>query len=142
MPSFTAQNPNIIKDGLIVDVLIGLSPILINKLKNENKKVHQPIPVKMLFDTGASCTVIQDGLPQKLGLKPHGQISISTPSSENYPCLVYHVVIIFPNNVITEGPVVAAPLKGQNIQGLIGRDILSHGVLIYNGYMKQFTFSI
>jgi hypothetical protein len=32
-------------------------------------------------------------------------------------------------------------MGGQNIQCLIGRDILQHGVLIYIGYSNQFTLS-
>ena len=142
MPSFTSQIPNIERDGPLVDVLIGPSRILIEKLKQENLKIPQPISVKMLFDTGASGTVIQDGLPQKLGLKPLGQTSILTPSSEDCRCLIYQLSIAFPNRVVTECPVIAAPLKGQIIQGLLGRDILRHGIFIYNGYMRQFTFSI
>lgn len=73
MPSFTSQIPNIERDGPLVDVLIGPSRILIEKLKQENLKIPQPISVKMLFYTGASGTVIQDGLSQKLGLKPLDQ---------------------------------------------------------------------
>lgn len=47
----------------------------------------------------------------------------------------------FPNNMVVDGTVIEAPLQGQHIQGLIGRDILAHGVLIYTGYANQFTLS-
>ncbi len=48
----------------------------------------------------------------------------------------------FPNGVMVHNAVaIEAPLAGQHIQCLIGRDILQHGVLIYVGYMNQFTLS-
>lgn len=34
-----------------------------------------------------------------------------------------------------------APLKGQHIQCLVGRDVLQHGVFIYTGYDNSFTLS-
>ena len=51
--------------------------------------------------------------------------------------------LLFPNHGIAyEGVITAAPLKGQNIDCLIGRDILSKGILIYIGYDNSFTLSI
>jgi len=49
--------------------------------------------------------------------------------------------LLFPNNVIVETVVIAAPLQGQNILCLIGRDVLQHGVFIYTGYVNTFTLS-
>jgi hypothetical protein len=45
------------------------------------------------------------------------------------------------NNVVGEGVVIEAPLAGQHIQGLIGRDVLAQSVLVYIGYTNQFTVS-
>ena len=36
---------------------------------------------------------------------------------------------------------IEAPLGGQHIECLIGRDVLKHGVLTYIGYINQFTLS-
>jgi len=44
--------------------------------------------------------------------------------------------------LIYEGPFISAPLEGQEISSLIGRDVLKNGILIYIGYMNQFTFSL
>ena len=41
-----------------------------------------------------------------------------------------------------ETTLVEAPLGGQAIQGLIGRDVLSQAVLIYIGYANQFTLAV
>lgn len=83
-----------------------------------------------MIDTGATGTVIQDNIPAQLGLNPIGVVSINTPSSTNVECYEYIVRLLFPNNVIVETAVIGAPLKGQHIQGLIGRDVLQHGVFI------------
>ncbi len=37
--------------------------------------------------------------------------------------------------------VMEVPLEGQRIQGLIGRDVLAHGILIYSGYTNTFSLS-
>jgi len=94
-----------------------------------------------MIDTGASATVLRQGIPAQLGLKPIGVSYITTPSSTNVPCDEYLVRLVFPNNVLWEGTVIEAPLQGQNIQCLIGRDILSQAVLVYIGYGNLFSLS-
>jgi hypothetical protein len=51
------------------------------------------------------------------------------------------VQMILPNQVVFDAKVIEAPLQGQHIQCLIGRDVLAHGVLIYIGYANQFSLS-
>ena len=51
--------------------------------------------------------------------------------------------MVIPTHGITyQGPFIAASLDGQEIAGLIGRDLLKHGILIYIGYKNQFTLSM
>jgi len=85
--------------------------------------------------------VIGQGVATRLGLKPVGVANISTASSSNVQCYKYAVRLIFPNNVTVEAIVIEAPLRGQNIQVLIGRDILARGVLVSIGYMNLFSLS-
>ena len=40
-----------------------------------------------------------------------------------------------------EGTVLEALLQGQNIQCLIGRDVLAQAVLVYIGYTNLFSLS-
>ncbi len=94
-----------------------------------------------MIDTGATGSVIQPAVAQQLGLQPIGVVAISTPSSENIPCFQYIVRLLFPNNVIAEAVAIEAPLRGQQIQCLIGRDVLAHGVFVYTGYINKFTLS-
>ncbi len=94
-----------------------------------------------MIDTGATSSVIQVGLAAQLGLNPVGVTYINTPSSTNVACHEYLVRLVFPNNVLVEATVLEAPLQGQHIQCLIGRDILAHGVLVYIGYGNLFSLS-
>jgi len=110
-------------------------------MKNAGTPVPAPIPVSMMVDTGASTTVIQTGLAQQLGLQPVGTLSVNTPSSANVQCNTYAVRLLLPENLVAGVVAIEAPLVGQNIQGLIGRDLLQHGVLIYLGKENQFTLS-
>jgi len=83
-----------------------------------------------------------------LGLFPVSSQLINTPSSENVPCLQYLLrLMFFPtggllmpvhfDSIFTE-----APLKGQNIQCLLGRDFLAHAVLTYIGPTNSFVISL
>ena len=94
-----------------------------------------------MIDTGATGSVIRQGLPAQLGLQPIGVAHINTPSSTNVPCYEYLIRFLFPNNVLFETRVLEAPLQGQHIQCLIGRDVLAHAVLVYVGYVNLFTLS-
>ncbi len=76
-----------------------------------------------------------------LNIHPIGITRIHTPSSTNVSCREFAVRLLFPNNVIVETTVIEAPLQGQHIQALIGRDVLAHGVLIYIGYGNLFSLS-
>lgn len=125
----------------MVDMRIGVSRPLEEALVKAGDPVPDPVPVKGLIDTGATASVIQPAAAQQLGLKPIGVVNVSTASSSSVQCPQYVARLVFPNNVLVEVTVIEAPLTGQQIQCLIGRDALSHGVLIYNGYMNQFTLS-
>jgi hypothetical protein len=75
---------------------------------------------------------------------------IHTPSTAGNPVArdQYDVQIIVPAGspnhsawIIPALPVTESGLINQGISGLIGRDILNLGVLIYNGTIGHFTIS-
>ncbi len=118
-----------------------VSQALEDVLKRDQKAAPKPIMVSGMIDTGATNTVIQEGLAKKLGLKPIGLRKITTPSSVDVECLTYQLRLDFPNGPKIEVVAIEAPLQAQHIQCLIGRDILSHGVFVYTGYVNTFTLS-
>jgi hypothetical protein len=94
-----------------------------------------------MIDTGATASVVQQGILGPLGIQPVGISYINTPSSTNVPCHEYLVRLLLPNNLVFETTIIEAPLQGQHIQCLLGRDVLAQGVLVYIGYTNQFTLS-
>ena len=142
MPSFTSQIPDMKRVGPICTVKIGLSSIAADVLSAKGEPVPAPIDATALIDTGASGTCIKPEIVKNLGLVPRGVVQIATPSSKAHPCNVFDVSLHFPHGVVVSTlQVIEAPLEGQNIQCLIGRDVLCQGILIYSGYTNTFSLS-
>jgi hypothetical protein len=113
-----------------------------------------PIPTWVsgifLLDTGASITSVDTTLVAPLGLAPTGSVLVHTPSTGQTPQSFnqYDVMLIIPGQttqhapwVIEAMPVMESDFSAQNIQGLIGRDVLARAVLIHNGPASQFTLA-
>lgn len=141
MPSFAAQVPNLQTVGPVVDLQIAVGSAVETVLRTSGAPIPPPIRTPAMIDTGATGSVIAQGLASRLGLNPIGVTYINTPSSTNVACYEYSVRLIFPNNVLWEGQVLEAPLQGQHVQCLIGRDVLAQAVLIYIGYGNLFSLS-
>ena len=120
---------------------MAVSGVLENQLREANEAVLGPIQVQAMIDTGATGTVIQQGIAGQLGLQPIGTTKISTPSSSEVECHEYACRFLLPNNVMAEGTAIEAPLEGQQIQALLGRDLLQHAVFVYIGYAGAFSLS-
>lgn len=119
-----------------------MSSVASEVLIKKRERVPAPIEVTALIDTGASATCVNPEIVKSLGLIQRGVTQIATPSSKAHPCDVYDASIHFPNGVeVPTIQIIEAPFEGQNIQCLIGRDVLAHGVLIYIGYINQFSIS-
>ena len=142
MRSFTIEVPNLQDVGPVVDLKIGTSAAAEKALTGAGQTVPQPIGLTAQIDTGSSGSVIQKGLPDQLGLKPIGTQHISTPTSTNVFCYEYRLRFHFPNRVVFETTAIEAPLEGQNIHCLLGRDLLSRGVFVYIGYRNLFSLSV
>ncbi len=141
MPSFTSTVPDLQATGPVVELRVAVGRAVESALQAAGATIPTPVPALAMIDTGASGSVLRQGLPAELRLNPVGLTYINTPSSRNIPCYEYLVRLMFPNNVLWEGTALEAALEGQNIQCLIGRDVLAHGVLVYIGYTNQFSLS-
>lgn len=111
--------------------------------------IPQPVVVRALVDTGASCTCLDPTVIAKLGLTPSGTVLMHTPSTLGTAvrCNQFDVAIgVFmdsgevhvPSMII---PVIESTLACQGIQALIGRDVLEKGILIYDGRHKPMTLA-
>ena len=141
MPSFTTQVSDLQSTGPVLPIELIVGSMIEDTLRLDDQNLQVPLSISAMVDTGARRTVIRASLVTQLNLKPVGTTLISTPSSTNVHCYEYLARLVLPHNVIVESVVIAAPLEGQNIQCLIGRDVLRHGIFIYIGYDDSFTLS-
>jgi hypothetical protein len=140
MPSLTQRLINLQQYGPVIELQI--IPTTLYSENTDNATNNPSNKVLAMIDTGAMSSVVQQGICEKLKLNPTGMVSMTTPSSEDVQCYQYDISLLFPSNVFLENiTVTEAPLQGQHIQLLVGRDVLQHGVFIYNGYDNSFTLS-
>jgi predicted aspartyl protease len=124
---------------------IGLSRAWILAMAEMEPPVAPPlaIVVTALIDTGAAATIINPQVVEELDLRPIGADSVlSATSTVAHDCAAYVVDLNFPEGVtVSDTRVICLPLVRQNIQCLIGRDILERCVLVYIGHLNQYTLS-
>ncbi len=146
MPHFTLP---IESQGPMFNAIVGVSAPLRSALIEANQPIPNSIPVRALIDTGASCTCVDPSILQRLNLTSKGDIPVSTPTTKGTPVAVsqYDVSIAVPpansgQPTLTFGTIPVACIELIDHQGfhvLIGRDILSHCLFVYNGSTGLFT---
>jgi hypothetical protein len=145
VPHFSLQ---ITAEGAMVTAVVAVSAARVVALRNANLPVPNPVPVRALVDTGASCTCIDPSVLSALQLSPTGTANIQTPSTGQTPVVVpqYDVSLVIPGArgetplILGTVPVIATELlTAQRFHALIGRDILSRCILHYNGSIGMFT---
>ena len=146
MPSITLSSG---PTGPTLNVVVGPSEPLQQVLKAAGLPIPATVSGVFLVDTGASNTVVDHNLIAPLGLQPTGTVMCHTPSTDGNAVAMYQydLLIFIPGNGPHPGwyleavPVTASSFAGQAIDGLIGRDILDRGLLVYNGQNGHFTLA-
>ena len=143
MPSITTSIQSL---GPIVQLVVAVSAPRRQALQTAGRQVPQIVLVNGLIDTGASSTVVDLSVIQRLQIPASGMVQIMTPSTGATPhdCNQYDVTIAIPlaNNelhLIETIPVLEASLIHHGIDALIGRDILKSAILIVNGHHDSLT---
>lgn len=137
------------KDGLrltgpILNVEIGVPAGAANILKTLGVEIPVPAVGPALIDTGAGVCVIDESAARQLHLQPVGTVPVVGVSAlEQRP--TYAVRFAFPELGLWFEPELATSsdhlLQKQGIVALIGRDLLQHTVLIYNGRLGAITIA-
>src|SRR5262245_25637834 len=85
-------------EGAVVEALVGISRPRADAMQSAGQQVPQPISLRLLIDSGASITSIQQGLLGPLNLQPTGSISLHSVTTGNNPvsCDQYDVSILLP----------------------------------------------
>ena len=132
----------------MVQIHIGVSTPRAEALRKAGKPIPPSIPVMGLVDTGASCTAIDAGILSQLAIPSSGTSPTHTPSTL---AGVPHVANLFDVSVTLMHsqigkrfhalPVLESHLAHQGFHVLIGRDILSNCLLVYDGVAQSFCLS-
>lgn len=148
MPHFTIPiGPN----GPLLQAIVGVSQARAAALQKANHAIPTPQSIFGLVDTGASCTCVDPAVLQALQLSPTGSATINTPSTGKQP----HVANQYDVSLIIPGPTPSHPafyihtlavvdaqlFAAQGFHALIGRDVLQHCLLAYNGATSLFTLA-
>jgi len=143
MPIYEVQTspPEGLKSkGPCCPIEVSLPQTLIILLSQQGQQTPPPVSGQALIDTGASVSAIDLSVISRLQLNPIGVVSVGTaggPTRRN----LYPARFILPRLVIDLEAVIGADLSPFNIIALIGRDILSRFIMIYNGPAGRITLA-
>jgi hypothetical protein len=138
--------------GRIIQVTVGLPPALEQYCLKNQITIPAPIAGYALIDTGASASAVHEQIFTDFGVQPIDHIQTDTPHTKGQYSFVYPAKIQFPTLNLTGSAmwpwmrVVGAELKwktwdDKEIIMLMGRDILKHFLMVYNGIHSDVTLS-
>lgn len=142
------QTITITPQGPLITLMVGISIPRQTALKSADLPIASPVPATLLVDTGASCTVLDEEIIQLLNLQPTGSIDVHTPSTgaAAVPRNQYDILLAIGGagamKVIATLPIVGSDFSAQGINGLLGRDVLSHGSMFYDGIAGRSTLCL
>jgi len=135
-------------DGPLLDVILMVTVPRQNALRRNNMDVPMPVAARLLIDTGASHSSIDQRFVALLDLRPVGKVQIHTPSTGQTPAVAdeFDIAIRLAStgshaHEIPITPVFSCDHSEQGIDGLFGRDVLGGAILIYDGHRKSYTLS-
>lgn len=140
MPIFTSHSESLAANGALVGVTISLAQAEHDARVHAGQVVPAPVSATALIDTGANLTEVRNGLLDGLGMRPVGTAVVFTPTDSNVECPTYAVRLTLPHGFL-DTIVIETEMHGQQIDMLIGRDVLQACLFIYEGTSGQFTLA-
>ncbi len=133
--------------GPVISISVAPPDALSQLLTLTNKPVPPSVFGLGIIDTGAITSCVNKSILQGLGGSPVGSFPFSTPGA-TVNLDAYPAKIEFPGTDITRSVELAVGMEDMSIQynqqpiiALIGRDVLSGCVLIYNGKTGIYTLT-
>lgn len=128
--------------GPCIQVTVSVAQAIAEQLVQQGKVVPEPISGMALIDTGASSTCIDQGAAEKLGVPVINVVKMASASHAETDANVYPIAIeIIGPGININATAMGAALAAQDLLVLIGRDVLQHGMLVYNGVAGSITLS-
>ena len=142
MPSpFVFKLPQLRKKGPVCRVILRPSDPTVRQMSLEAKKVPA-VAVWALIDTGASSSAVSTKIIKRLKLMPRSMVRVHTSNKKSEIRNEYDISLEFETGAyLSLLRVIDAHLPHQNIDCLIGRDVLQFGVFTYNGVKKEITLT-
>ena len=129
--------------GAVLRAEISVQPALAAKLEKDGVATPAPVVGKALIDTGAGATAIDVSVCATLDIAPVGVKQVGTAGGQTAQPL-FPVSLHLPGTGLPRfdiSPAIGCDLSGQGILALIGRDVLSRCVLMWNGPMGHVILS-
>lgn len=123
---------------------VGITPAYADALKAAGQPVPPPVKCRLLIDTGADVSVLRHDIAQKAGLKligsntPLAGVGVDTTGCTYMGRILFGVPwkaapgaqhVIYVDTRIMSGNL----SNPERLDGLIGRDVLNHFEMRYNG---------
>ena len=128
----------------MVQVTVSVGQQIATQILQKGGTLPPPVSGLALIDTGASSTCVDETAAQQLQLPVIDVVKVASASHAAADQNVYPIQIEVVGLPITVSAprAIGAPLEPQGIIVLIGRDVLQHCVLVYNGPTGSFCLSI
>jgi hypothetical protein len=99
--------------------------------------------VRLLVDTGASRSAVRGDVLRELGIAPEDEVRVATPGARVLPARRHVVRLSLPGAPpLDDWTVLDLPPGSRGVDGLLGRDVLSTGLLVVHGPAGTWTLAV
>ena len=124
----------LIRTGAVMEICVDYSDYIKKFYQKHDIEIQEKIRGAAIIDTGASRSCIDSKLAQRFSFPVINEVKVSTPSHTGYTAPVYTGISL---DIVAMGKsymdLLGVEISNQGMQIIIGRDILSLGLFIYNG---------
>jgi Aspartyl protease len=145
MPALTFATSRV---GLGLEVVLGIPGKQTVSLQRRGRPVPAPIAVRALIDTGSDVSVINPNLVGQLGLRLLRTTSTQSTTGSSPVNLYGASMSIYglagvagPALVLSDLVVMEAVTPLDDVDALVGRDVLAECLLIVDGPRRQFILA-
>jgi predicted aspartyl protease len=130
--------------GPVVQVAVSIEQHVAQQLLAQGVTLPAPEIGWALMDTGASSTCSDEAAAERLNLPTIDVVTVASASHASTQQNVHpiHIEVIGGAITINAPRAIAASLAAQGLLVLMGRDVLQHCTLFYNGLTGMFSRSV